>query len=304
MEQRFRKPNINLEDTIVQLTQQFYDEFAKPTLELEDDPTVFYDFDEQAEQNPLKQHTGLFNPDNNSIVIFCHGRHPKDILRSFAHELVHYSQNVKGAISPEVKQRLLQGADIDDPVIQSIEGPAYRNGSFMLRKFTSSLHEGLDIIIQKSRQSKEEKVRKPRDPAAIPLKFQKLEELRKTVGPKQKTNTAGFLRDEVVEFDNAFQDTFNEVFEEAGFFLANYYEPGRFYEYVLEGENNTMSFSIFPSGDDEFNTGRDEPVLQVSEMGKDGRNASDYSFTTLHQLFKKVTTVLKQKKGATSNERS
>ncbi len=292
---RFNKPNINLEDQIVKLTQDFYDGFAKETLGLQEDPIVFYDFDEQNEKHPLKQSTGLFNPDTNSIVIFCHGRHPKDILRSFAHELVHYSQNINGAISDEVKNRLMSGADIDDPLVQSVEGPAYRNGSFMLRKFTSSLNEGLDVVIKKARDPEPVSPPRPKEPQGPPKKFLELEQLRDSASHVAH-NGGVHLSDDLVEFDHRFQDIFNPVFERSGLFLANYYEPGRFYEYVLDGEDGGLTFSIFPCGDDEYDTGRTGPVLQVTDTGEGPRKATDHNFDSLYNMFRKISSVLKQKK--------
>ncbi len=40
--------------------------------------------------------TGFYNPETKTIVLFIDGRHPKDILRSFAHELVHHEQECLG----------------------------------------------------------------------------------------------------------------------------------------------------------------------------------------------------------------
>lgn len=285
----FNVPNINSDDQMIQHAQNYYD-FAKKLMGLTSDPQIVYDFDEQEEKNALKQHTGLFNPDNNSIVIFCKDRHPKDILRSLAHELIHFQQNMNGTISPEIKQRLLSGADIDDPLVQSIEGPAYRNGSFMLRKF-SSLQERINIIVKKTEKPV---VKKPQE---TPRKFVALDELRSSIAPKKATTSAGHIQDEAVEFDHLFQEIFSELFEKSGLYLANYYEPGRFYEYVLDSDDGGVSFSIFPCGDDEYDTGRTDPVLQISYLNNSGKDASDYMFESLYKLYKRLVVVLKQRKG-------
>ena len=36
--------------------------------------------------------TAHYNPEEKTIVIFITNRHPKDILRSFCHELIHHVQ--------------------------------------------------------------------------------------------------------------------------------------------------------------------------------------------------------------------
>ncbi len=45
--------------------------------------------------------TGYYDPQNKLVVLFTFGRHDKDILRSFAHEMIHHSQNLAGEMTPE-----------------------------------------------------------------------------------------------------------------------------------------------------------------------------------------------------------
>ena len=49
------------------------------------------------EQNtsPLGK-TAYYDPGSMEITIYVDGRHPKDIMRSFSHELVHHHQNENG----------------------------------------------------------------------------------------------------------------------------------------------------------------------------------------------------------------
>ena len=44
--------------------------------------------------------TGYYDPDNNEVVVYIDDRHPKDILRSVSHELVHHAQNCRGELKP------------------------------------------------------------------------------------------------------------------------------------------------------------------------------------------------------------
>ena len=37
--------------------------------------------------------TAYYDPEKSEIVIFITNRHPKDILRSYCHELIHHVQN-------------------------------------------------------------------------------------------------------------------------------------------------------------------------------------------------------------------
>ena len=40
--------------------------------------------------------TAYYQPTTNEIVLYVEGRHPKDVMRSFAHEMVHHMQNLEG----------------------------------------------------------------------------------------------------------------------------------------------------------------------------------------------------------------
>jgi hypothetical protein len=42
--------------------------------------------------------TAYYDPNSMSIVLYTEGRHPKDIVRSFSHEMVHHTQNLEGRL--------------------------------------------------------------------------------------------------------------------------------------------------------------------------------------------------------------
>ena len=77
--------------------------------------------------------TAHYNPIEKTIVIFITNRHPKDILRSFCHEMIHHVQNERGdlkmgdASSPTYAQ--------DDEHMRKMEKEAYLEGNLLLRDF-------------------------------------------------------------------------------------------------------------------------------------------------------------------------
>ena len=89
----------------------------------------------QDEQNPFKQFTGYFRPDSFEIHLFLHGRHPKDVLRTLAHELVHVKQFNE--------DRLAQGgANLeDDPELRECELEAFTQGNLGFRMWTEQMDE-------------------------------------------------------------------------------------------------------------------------------------------------------------------
>ena len=73
-------------------------DFAKDRFKFNRPPSIFLKHDIQNSQKILGK-TGYYDPETFEIHIYTTGRHPKDILRSIAHELVHHLQNEKGDLT-------------------------------------------------------------------------------------------------------------------------------------------------------------------------------------------------------------
>jgi hypothetical protein len=43
----------------------------------------------------------MYSPDDNMLAVALSNRHPVDILRTVAHELVHFKQNMNGELNPD-----------------------------------------------------------------------------------------------------------------------------------------------------------------------------------------------------------
>tara|TARA_R110000824_G_scaffold7722_1_gene34865 strand:- start:60 stop:440 length:381 start_codon:yes stop_codon:yes gene_type:complete len=77
--------------------------------------------------------TAHYDPAEQTIVVFITNRHPKDILRSFCHEMIHHVQNERGdldigdASHPTYAQ--------DDKHMRKMEMQAYLEGNLLLRDF-------------------------------------------------------------------------------------------------------------------------------------------------------------------------
>ena len=89
----------------------------------------------QDENNARKMfgRTAFYTPSTQTIVLFITNRHPKDILRSYCHEMIHHIQNERGdlklgdASSPTYAQ--------DDDHMRKMEMEAYLKGNLLLRDF-------------------------------------------------------------------------------------------------------------------------------------------------------------------------
>lgn len=82
--------------------------------------------------------TAHYDPNKKAITIFTTGRHPKDILRSFAHELVHHAQNVRGDLTPEKLGDMGDKYAQENPHMRKMEEEAYLVGNMCFRDWEDS----------------------------------------------------------------------------------------------------------------------------------------------------------------------
>jgi hypothetical protein len=102
-----------------------------PTIKFQDDP-------ENAKD--IFGKTAYYEPGTHQIVLFTTGRHPKDILRSLSHELVHHTQNCRGDFQNTGATQ--EGYAQNDPHLRKMEKEAYLYGNIIFRDFCDSqLHE-------------------------------------------------------------------------------------------------------------------------------------------------------------------
>ena len=89
--------------------------------------------------------TGHYDPGTNKVVIFVDHRHPKDILRSLAHELIHHKQNCAGHFNVPISAD--PGYAQRDQHMRDMEGDAYRTGNIMLfRDWEDNYKQGRNLM--------------------------------------------------------------------------------------------------------------------------------------------------------------
>ena len=112
--------------------------FAKDRMGFEYPPKLFLKNDAENSQLALGR-TAHYNPDEKSITLFVSNRHPKDILRSFAHELVHHTQNLRGDLNPEKMGNMTKNYAQDNDHMRNMEKEAYLKGNMCFRDWEDSL---------------------------------------------------------------------------------------------------------------------------------------------------------------------
>ena len=111
--------------------------FAQNKMGFDYPPKLFLKQDVENAKGLLGR-TAHYDPQNKSITIFITGRHPKDILRSFAHELVHHTQNLRGDLSPEKCGQMTDKYAQENPHMRKMEEEAYLIGNMCFRDWEDS----------------------------------------------------------------------------------------------------------------------------------------------------------------------
>jgi cytidyltransferase-like protein len=102
-------------------------------------PQVQYVTDDEENANQILGKTAYYNPGQNIIALYTLGRHPKDVLRSYAHELIHHAQNLQGRIKD------IRTTDVnEDDKLFKLEEEAYVLGNMIFRSWENSLKGGIN----------------------------------------------------------------------------------------------------------------------------------------------------------------
>jgi len=123
------------DDILKDLIKQFMP-FAQKHIGFTNPPRLFLKRDDENAKNPLGR-TAHYEPDSKSVHLYISGRHPKDILRSLGHELVHHQQHCDGMF--DGSEYLGAGYAQKDPTMRKAEELANKIGSMCLRDFEDML---------------------------------------------------------------------------------------------------------------------------------------------------------------------
>lgn len=88
--------------------------------------------DDISKTNEFLAGTGHYDSNTNSICVYVAGRHPKDVLRTFAHEVVHHKQREIGSLDNSNKGNDPKYTQ-NDPHLRNMEKQAYLVGNILFR---------------------------------------------------------------------------------------------------------------------------------------------------------------------------
>ena len=112
--------------------------FAQKRMGFNNPPKLFLKGDEKNASNPLGK-TAYYDPSEKSVTLYVTGRHPKDIMRSLSHELVHHTQNCRGEFDDTGEMG--EGYAQNDEHLREMEREAYEVGNMCFRDWEDSIKQ-------------------------------------------------------------------------------------------------------------------------------------------------------------------
>ena len=112
--------------------------FAQKRMGFNRPPSIFFDSDEENSKNVLGK-TAHYNPESMELVVYVDGRHPKDVIRSLSHELVHHTQNCRGDLNSDIAGETELGYAQNNPHMRNMESEAYEKGNLCMRDWEDSV---------------------------------------------------------------------------------------------------------------------------------------------------------------------
>lgn len=106
--------------------------YAQKQLGFNRPPKLFF-VQDSANASNIFGKTAYYEPESETIKLYVTNRHPKDILRSFSHELVHHAQNCRGDFDNDTVTE--EGYAQNNPHLREMEREAYEKGNLIFRDF-------------------------------------------------------------------------------------------------------------------------------------------------------------------------
>jgi hypothetical protein len=117
----------SLKDSLVQFILEKFGFNEAPEIQLKED---------HENSKEILGFTGHYDPDSSIITVFTTDRHPKDVLRSLAHEMIHHVQKLEGEFEYHSE------SDTSDPnyimhdnFLKMIEADAFERGNIAFREW-------------------------------------------------------------------------------------------------------------------------------------------------------------------------
>ena len=124
--------SIDVMEKIAELTNHMLDK----GMNIEPLPTMEFVNGDSENAKDFFGKTAYYDPDRKHVVLYTEGRHPKDIVRSYAHEMIHHIQNLEGRLG-----NITTTNTTEDDHLTKLEQEANLRGTMTFRGWTDSIKE-------------------------------------------------------------------------------------------------------------------------------------------------------------------
>jgi hypothetical protein len=131
-----------MDDELKTIVGEFYP-YAKQSMGFDQEANIKF-ADDADNASDILGKTAFYDPGSMTVTLYVTNRHPKDILRSLSHELVHHTQNCRGDL--ESIQATGEGYAQKDPHAREMEREAYEKGNMTFRDFEDSKKEKESVM--------------------------------------------------------------------------------------------------------------------------------------------------------------
>ena len=115
-------------------------EFINKTYKVKPYPKIKISNKNQEEEKVFVK-TAWYDPQEKLVMLYARNRWPKDVLRSFCHEMIHHYQNLEGRLANDA----YSGEEIiNDDRLMKLEEEAYLKGNIVFRSWTESMQKQIE----------------------------------------------------------------------------------------------------------------------------------------------------------------
>ena len=135
-------PKLTLQEMYAEPSEHDYPKLIKSIteymvnqgMELKPLPKVRFVKDDVENARDFFGKTAYYDPNQRIIVLYTMDRHPKDVMRSFAHEMIHHMQNCENRLDD-----IATDNTNEDGALPEIEREAYEKGNMTFRNWEDSI---------------------------------------------------------------------------------------------------------------------------------------------------------------------
>lgn len=129
--------NLNFKEGLTSLTKYFVDKGHK----IKPLPKVKIIGNDNENASKLLGKTAYYNPDAKEITLYTLNRNPKDILRSFSHEMIHHIQNLRG---DDMNANTTDTNSSEQ--LNKLEEEAYLKGNMIFRNWEDNIKNNKTVM--------------------------------------------------------------------------------------------------------------------------------------------------------------